>query len=179
MNCVSLVSDKGNGNTATAAVQGLRRRRPRSPATAAGLREGLLPQAPSPPLPGDLGPPPPPGLPQTHLNGYSQFGKKRMRSFYWKTIPEEQVRGKTNIWTLAASQQHRYQIGTPRPWRSCLGSRKMPPWLPLPGGRLLHSPREAREEVRVAPRRGAAPRAARFCVWVFASIPRPARGTEK
>lgn len=33
-----------------------------------------------------------------------------MRSFFWKTIPEEQVRGKTNIWTIAARPQ--YQIDT-------------------------------------------------------------------
>eukprot|EP00069_Balaena_mysticetus_P005684 bmy_18175T0 len=54
------------------------------------------------------------GLPPTsHLNGYSHLGKKkRIRSFFWKTIPEEQVRGKTNIWTLAARQQHHYQIDT-------------------------------------------------------------------
>ncbi|MBN3275212.1 FHDC1 protein, partial [Polyodon spathula] len=31
------------------------------------------------------------------------------RSFFWKTIPEEQVRGKPNIWTLTA-RQHTYQI---------------------------------------------------------------------
>ncbi|NWT68658.1 FHDC1 protein, partial [Prunella himalayana] len=36
--------------------------------------------------------------------------KKRMRSFFWKTIPEEQVRGKNNIWTIAARPQ--YQIDT-------------------------------------------------------------------
>ncbi|RXN00094.1 FH2 domain-containing protein 1 [Acipenser ruthenus] len=35
--------------------------------------------------------------------------KKRVRSFFWKTIPEEQVRGKPNIWTLAA-RRHTYQI---------------------------------------------------------------------
>ncbi|TKC33393.1 hypothetical protein EI555_001320, partial [Monodon monoceros] len=54
------------------------------------------------------------GLPPTsHLNGYSHLGKKkRIRSFFWKTIPEEQVRGKTNIWTLAAREQHHYQIDT-------------------------------------------------------------------
>ncbi|KAJ7407436.1 FH2 domain-containing protein 1 [Pitangus sulphuratus] len=33
-----------------------------------------------------------------------------MRSFFWKTIPEEQVRGKNNIWTIAARPQ--YQIDT-------------------------------------------------------------------
>ncbi|KAG7461679.1 hypothetical protein MATL_G00193730 [Megalops atlanticus] len=35
--------------------------------------------------------------------------KKRVRSFFWKTIPEEKVRAKPNIWTLASRQQQ-YQI---------------------------------------------------------------------
>ncbi|NXD83579.1 FHDC1 protein, partial [Halcyon senegalensis] len=45
------------------------------------------------------------------INGHDNHGKKkRMRSFFWKTIPEEQVRGKNNIWTIAARPQ--YQIDT-------------------------------------------------------------------
>ncbi|CAF96578.1 unnamed protein product, partial [Tetraodon nigroviridis] len=35
--------------------------------------------------------------------------KRRVRSFFWKPIPEEKVRGKPNIWTLAVRQQQ-YQI---------------------------------------------------------------------
>ncbi|KAB0370260.1 hypothetical protein FD755_018222 [Muntiacus reevesi] len=157
MNCVSLVSDKGNGNTAMAA----------------GFVTGQAPPAPPPPPPPPLGPdsgegfppsppppppppgpppvpPPPPGLPPNpHLNGYSQLGKKkRMRSFYWKTIPEEQVRGKTNIWTLAASQQHHYQIDT-KTVEELFGQQedatKASP--SRRGGSLNASSREAREEV--------------------------------
>uniref|UniRef100_A0A3Q1EM87 FH2 domain-containing protein 1-like n=1 Tax=Acanthochromis polyacanthus TaxID=80966 RepID=A0A3Q1EM87_9TELE len=35
--------------------------------------------------------------------------KRRVRSFFWKPIPEEKVRGKPNIWTMAVRQQQ-YQI---------------------------------------------------------------------
>nr|XP_020751423.1 FH2 domain-containing protein 1 [Odocoileus virginianus texanus] len=92
----------------------------------------------------------PPELPpNSHLNGYSQLGKKkRMRSFYWKTIPEEQVRGKTNIWTLAASQQHHYQIDT-KTVEELFGQQedatKASP--SRRGGSLNSSSREAREEI--------------------------------
>ncbi|XP_008937102.1 PREDICTED: FH2 domain-containing protein 1, partial [Merops nubicus] len=58
------------------------------------------------PLPGPNIP-----LPPQLINGHDNHGKKkRMRSFFWKTIPEEQVRGKNNIWTIAARPQ--YQIDT-------------------------------------------------------------------
>ncbi|XP_026989813.1 FH2 domain-containing protein 1 [Tachysurus fulvidraco] len=69
----------------------------------------FLIKAPAVPPPPPLPPPPPPqslttlGLP----NGSRR--KRRVRSFYWKPIPEEKVRGKPNIWTLAVRQQH-YQI---------------------------------------------------------------------
>lgn len=61
------------------------------------------PEGPPPPPP----PPPPPlGNPgQTHVSRK----KRRVRSFFWKTIPEEKVRGKPNIWTMAVRQQQ-YQI---------------------------------------------------------------------
>uniref|UniRef100_A0A8B9PX18 FH2 domain containing 1 n=1 Tax=Apteryx owenii TaxID=8824 RepID=A0A8B9PX18_APTOW len=64
------------------------------------------PPPPPPPLPGPNLP-----LPPQLVNGHDNHSKKkRMRSFFWKTIPEEQVRGKTNIWTIAARPQ--YQIDT-------------------------------------------------------------------
>ncbi|XP_009988300.1 PREDICTED: FH2 domain-containing protein 1, partial [Tauraco erythrolophus] len=64
------------------------------------------PPPPPPPLPGPNVP-----LPPQLVNGHDNHGKKkRMRSFFWKTIPEEQVRGKNNIWTIAARPQ--YQIDT-------------------------------------------------------------------
>ncbi|XP_072526514.1 FH2 domain-containing protein 1 [Salminus brasiliensis] len=63
---------------------------------------------PAPPLP----PPPPPPPPQTVSQPgqpHASRKKRRVRSFYWKPIPEEKVRGKPNIWTLAVRQQQ-YQI---------------------------------------------------------------------
>lgn len=193
MNCVSLVSDKGNGNTAMAA--GFMTAQappppppPPPPPLCPYSGEGLPPSPPPPPpLPGGPPvPPPPPGLPpNSHLNGYSQLGKKkRMRSFYWKTIPEEQVRGKTNIWTLAASQQHHYQIDT-KTVEELFGQQEDATMAPPSrrGGSLHSSSREAREEVREAHGGGgvgggASPHAAWFCVWVCASVPKPAGITE-
>lgn len=57
-------------------------------------------------------PPPPPPPPLPPLLGTLTHGlrkKRRVRSFYWKTIPEEKVKGKPNIWTMAVRQQQ-YQI---------------------------------------------------------------------
>ncbi|KAE8300379.1 FH2 domain-containing protein 1 [Larimichthys crocea] len=62
---------------------------------------------PPPPLP-----PPPPGAPPPPPPPFSNHNarkKRRVRSFFWKPIPEEKVRGKPNIWTLAVRQQQ-YQI---------------------------------------------------------------------
>uniref|UniRef100_A0A803Y416 FH2 domain containing 1 n=1 Tax=Meleagris gallopavo TaxID=9103 RepID=A0A803Y416_MELGA len=100
MNCLSLANDKENGALSVAA--------------------GLMSEDP----PAASPPPPPPCPQQRHpllrrcprhppalTNGHDGHSrKKRMRSFFWKTIPEEQVRGKTNIWTIAARPQ--YQIDT-------------------------------------------------------------------
>ncbi|XP_076846863.1 FH2 domain-containing protein 1 [Brachyhypopomus gauderio] len=56
-------------------------------------------------------PPPPPPLPPPVQAGllHTSRRKRRVRSFCWKPIPEEKVRGKPNIWTLAVRQQQ-YQI---------------------------------------------------------------------
>lgn len=119
MNCVSLVNDKENGDC-NVAISDL-------------ILDNIITAAPPPPPPppppplpfqnhgshpGPPPPPPPPGAPPPPPflhNGIYGHGsnnkKKRMRSFFWKTIPEEQVKGKTNIWTIAA-RQHQYQIDT-------------------------------------------------------------------
>lgn len=62
---------------------------------------------PAPPLP----PPPPPGAPPPPPLPANHGGRKkrRVRSFFWKPIPEEKVRGKPNIWTMAV-QQEKFQI---------------------------------------------------------------------
>uniref|UniRef100_A0A1A7XE92 Formin homology domain containing 1 n=1 Tax=Iconisemion striatum TaxID=60296 RepID=A0A1A7XE92_9TELE len=65
------------------------------------------PPPPLPPPPPGV-PPPPPPLASTSTN-YSGRKKRRVRSFFWKTIPEEKVRGKPNIWTMAVRQQQ-FQI---------------------------------------------------------------------
>ncbi|NXC38422.1 FHDC1 protein, partial [Penelope pileata] len=115
MNCLSLANDKENGALSVAA--GLM-----SEDTTAASPPPCPPAGapPAPPLPPTVPPPPPlppplPGpslaLPPQLTNGHDGHSrKKRMRSFFWKTIPEEQVRGKTNIWTIAARPQ--YQIDT-------------------------------------------------------------------
>ncbi|NWR58004.1 FHDC1 protein, partial [Bucorvus abyssinicus] len=125
MNCLSLVNDKENG--AIPVATGLMNE---DTTTAPQLSQPAAPPPPppcpltgappAPPLPPGMPPPPPPPpplpgpnipLPPQLINGHDNHGKKkRMRSFFWKTIPEEQVRGKNNIWTIAARPQ--YQIDT-------------------------------------------------------------------
>ncbi|XP_037352496.1 LOW QUALITY PROTEIN: FH2 domain-containing protein 1 [Talpa occidentalis] len=159
MNCVSLVSEKENGHVASAAGPMIGQAPspppppPPCPFSGAGLPPSPAPPPP-PPLPGGppLPPPPPPGPPPaSHMNGYSHHGKKkRMRSFFWKTIPEEQVRGKTNIWTLAARKQHHFQIDT-RTIEELFGQQEetSKSTLPRRGGSLNSSFREAREEITI------------------------------
>ncbi|KAK2817256.1 hypothetical protein Q5P01_025447 [Channa striata] len=69
------------------------------------------PEAPPPPPlpPPPPGAPPPPPPPVTASASHNARKKRRVRSFFWKPIPEEKVRGKPNIWTLAVRQQQ-YQI---------------------------------------------------------------------
>lgn len=170
MNCVSLASDKENGTLATAAAFMAGQTSPSAsppppppppPPPCPHSGEGFLPSPPPPlppPLPGGPPiPPPPPGLPPvSHVNGYSSLGKKkRLRSFFWKTIPEEQVRGKTNIWTLAAKQQHHYQIDK-KTIEELFGQQEDTSKASLPrrGGALNSSFRDAREEVRREPEGG-------------------------
>ncbi|NXQ84094.1 FHDC1 protein, partial [Nyctibius grandis] len=125
MNCLSLVNDKENGAipVATGLMNEDTRTAPQLSEPAAPLPPPPCPLAgapPAPPLPLGMPPPPPPPpplpgpnipVPPQLINGHDNHSKKkRMRSFFWKTIPEEQVRGKNNIWTIAARPQ--YQIDT-------------------------------------------------------------------
>ncbi|NWZ41706.1 FHDC1 protein, partial [Brachypodius atriceps] len=125
MNCLSLVNDKENGAipVATGLMSEDTTAAPQLSQPAASPPPAPCPLTgapPAPPLPPGMPPPPPPPpplpgpnipLPPQLVNGHDSHGKKkRMRSFFWKTIPEEQVRGKTNIWTIAARSQ--YQIDT-------------------------------------------------------------------
>lgn len=69
----------------------------------------LFTKSPTAPPPPPLPPPLPPQAPTTPAPPHGSRKKRRVRSFYWKPIPEEKVRGKPNIWTMAVRQQH-YQI---------------------------------------------------------------------
>uniref|UniRef100_A0A8C2V1N0 FH2 domain-containing protein n=2 Tax=Chinchilla lanigera TaxID=34839 RepID=A0A8C2V1N0_CHILA len=73
-----------------------------------------------------------------------------MRSFFWNTIPEEQVRGKANIWTLAAQEQHHFQIDT-KTIEELFGQQEdtPKPSLPKRGGPLSSSFKDARDEVTI------------------------------
>ncbi|TTH23533.1 FH2 domain-containing protein 1 [Bagarius yarrelli] len=72
-------------------------------------RSHILSEDPAAPPPPPLPPPPPPEALTMLAPPHGSRRKRRVRSFYWKPIPEEKVRGKPNIWTLAVRQQH-YQI---------------------------------------------------------------------
>ncbi|KAM9335895.1 uncharacterized protein ABDE67_020890 [Symphorus nematophorus] len=71
------------------------------------------PAPPPPPPPPLLPPPPPPPMPPLLPGLGDPVGglrkKKRVRSFFWKTIPEDQVKGRANLWTQGRVQQQ-YQI---------------------------------------------------------------------
>ncbi|NWS54606.1 FHDC1 protein, partial [Chunga burmeisteri] len=86
-------------------------------------------------------------LPPQLINGHDNHGKKkRMRSFFWKTIPEEQVRGKTNIWTIAARPQ--YQIDT-KTIEELFGQQEETKPQDLRSRSLKSSFKETKEEVSI------------------------------
>ncbi|GAB0188770.1 FH2 domain-containing protein 1 [Grus japonensis] len=100
------------------------------------------PPPPPPPLPGPNIP-----LPPQLINGHDNHGKKkRMRSFFWKTIPEEQVRGKNNIWTIAARPQ--YQIDT-KTIEELFGQQEETKPQDLRSRSLKSSFKETKEEVSI------------------------------
>ncbi|XP_061230214.1 FH2 domain-containing protein 1 [Neopsephotus bourkii] len=162
MNCLSLVNDKENG--AIPVTTGLMNEdtttTPQLSQPAAPLPPPPCPLAgapPAPPLPPGMLPPPPPPppplpgpnvpLPPQLINGHDSHGKKkRMRSFFWKTIPEEQVRGKTNIWTIAARPQ--YQIDT-KTIEELFGQQEETKPQDLRSRSLKSSFKETKEEVSI------------------------------
>uniref|UniRef100_UPI00398EABFC FH2 domain-containing protein 1 n=1 Tax=Pristiophorus japonicus TaxID=55135 RepID=UPI00398EABFC len=105
MSCLSFVNDKENASSpsVTDLVPGPPPPPPPPPPPLPGLPPG---PPPPPPPPGPPPPPPPPPPPGSHAHH-----QKRIRSFFWKTIPEEHIRGKTNIWTISA-REHSYRIDT-------------------------------------------------------------------
>ncbi|NXD64576.1 FHDC1 protein, partial [Eolophus roseicapillus] len=161
MNCLSLVNDKENGAipVSTGLMNEDTTTAPQLSQPAAPLPPPPCPLAgapPAPPLPPVMPPPPPPPpplpgpnvpLPPQLINGHDSHGKKkRMRSFFWKTIPEEQVRGKTNIWTIAARPQ--YQIDT-KTIEELFGQQEETKPQDLRSRSLKSSFKESKEEVSI------------------------------
>ncbi|KAM6346171.1 FH2 domain-containing protein 1 [Podargus strigoides] len=161
MNCLSLVNDKENG--AIPVATGLMNE---DTTTASQLSQPAAPPPPppcpltgappAPPLPPGMPPPPPPPpplpgpnipVPPQLINGHDNHSKKkRMRSFFWKTIPEEQVRGKNNIWTIAARPQ--YQIDT-KTIEELFGQQEETKPQDLRSRSLKSSFKETKEEVSI------------------------------
>uniref|UniRef100_A0A8D0HF91 FH2 domain containing 1 n=1 Tax=Sphenodon punctatus TaxID=8508 RepID=A0A8D0HF91_SPHPU len=84
---------------------------------------------------------PPPGL-----QDFCENKKKRIRSFFWKTIPEEQVRGKNNIWTIPASQN--YQIDS-KTIEEFFGQQEEATTLDSRSRSCRRSFKETREEINI------------------------------
>ncbi|OCT97000.1 FH2 domain-containing protein 1 [Xenopus laevis] len=149
MNCVSLVNDKENGDCNVVITELMVEQLPLPPP------QPPPPPPPPPPLPFQHvppppplpGAPPPPPLPHQEGNEHGNNSKRnRMRNFFWKTIPEEQVRGKNNIWTMAA-RQHQYQIDTKTIEELFSQQDEPKSRLIKPKGNLRSSFRETKEEV--------------------------------
>ncbi|XP_058048486.1 FH2 domain-containing protein 1 [Ahaetulla prasina] len=157
MNCVSLVNDKENG--AISAEAGLMigdtnepeeqpPPPPPLPPPCFSIEDGLLPSSAGVPPPP---PPPPPNLSRSSvsqlLNGHGHLSKKkRIRSFFWKTIPEEQVRGKNNIWTIGAKQN--YQIDT-KTIEEFFGQQEEPAPLESRSRSLRRSFKDSKQEINI------------------------------
>lgn len=114
---------------------------------------------PPPPPPPPLLPPPPPPMPPLLPGLGNPVGgmrkKKRVRSFFWKTIPEDQVKGRPNLWTQGGVQQQ-YQIDVKTIeelfGQDCQSNSKA---TSTRGGKTRSSFREAKEEVTILdPKRG-------------------------
>ncbi|KAK7909972.1 hypothetical protein WMY93_014656 [Mugilogobius chulae] len=106
---------------------------------------------PPPPMPPHLPPPPPPLLPPPLLPGLGDpsMGLRRnksVRKLFWKTIPEHQVKGRSNLWTQGPVEQHQIDAQTIEELfghSDCPNSKT----LPTRGGRGRTSFRETKEEV--------------------------------
>ncbi|KAL0970584.1 hypothetical protein UPYG_G00244040 [Umbra pygmaea] len=66
------------------------------------------PAPPCTPIPPPPPPPPPPPELGDPTGGLRR--QRRIRSFFWKPIPEEKVKGRANVWTQPPVQQQHYQI---------------------------------------------------------------------
>uniref|UniRef100_A0A3B3U0H3 FH2 domain-containing protein n=1 Tax=Poecilia latipinna TaxID=48699 RepID=A0A3B3U0H3_9TELE len=74
--------------------------------------------------------------------------KKRVRSFFWKTIPAEQVKGHANLWTQGPVQQD-FQIDVQKIEELFTQSDGPPVSMLTRGGKTRVSFREAKDEVSI------------------------------
>lgn len=110
---------------------------------------------PPPPAPPPPPPPPPPAPMPPLLPGLGDPAgglrkKKRVRSFFWKTIPEDQVKGRANLWTQGRVQQQ-YEIDV-RTIEELFGQNdchSKAKSTPTRGGKSRSSFRETKEEVSI------------------------------
>ncbi|XP_060887642.1 FH2 domain-containing protein 1-like [Labrus mixtus] len=115
---------------------------------------------PPPPPPPLLPPPPPPPMPPLLPGlGNPEGGlrkKKRVRSFFWKTIPEDQVKGRANLWTQGqVQQQFQIDVQTIEELFGQNDSQSNGKAALARGGKTRSSFREAKEEVTILdPKRG-------------------------
>uniref|UniRef100_A0A3B5LHD1 FH2 domain-containing protein n=1 Tax=Xiphophorus couchianus TaxID=32473 RepID=A0A3B5LHD1_9TELE len=88
-----------------------------------------------------------PGDPSVYNPG-GMKKKKRVRSFFWKTIPAEQVKGHANLWTQGPVQQD-FQIDVQKIEELFTQSDGPPVSTPTRGGKTRVSFREAKDEVSI------------------------------
>ncbi|KAM4536374.1 uncharacterized protein PAE49_021008 isoform 1-T2 [Odontesthes bonariensis] len=126
---------------------------PPSPSTFSEIKETQtrLSDPPPPPPPPIPPPPPPPLLPLAPGLGDPTVGlkkKRRVRSFFWKTIPVEQVKGRANLWTQGQVQQH-FQIDVQKIEELFGQNDRRGDASATGGGRTRASFREIKEEVSI------------------------------
>ncbi|XP_072232050.1 uncharacterized protein [Leuresthes tenuis] len=123
---------------------------PPSPSTFSEIKETKI-RLPDPPPPLPIPPPPPPLLPLAPGLGDPTLGlkkKRRVRSFFWKTIPVEQVKGRANLWTQGQVQQH-FQIDVQKIEELFGQNDRQTDVSGTRGGRTRASFREIKEEVSI------------------------------
>ncbi|XP_052351684.1 FH2 domain-containing protein 1-like [Oncorhynchus keta] len=107
------------------------------------------PPLPPPPPPPPCGPPPPPPPPGA-VDPIGGIKKRRVRSFFWKPIPEDQVKGRTNLWTqLPVQQQYYIDVQTIEELFSQTDCQSSGVTSVTRGGKARGSLRETKDEISI------------------------------
>ncbi|XP_078100399.1 uncharacterized protein LOC144513255 [Sander vitreus] len=107
------------------------------------------PPPPPPPPPPIPPPPPPPLLPGLGNPVGGLTRKKSVRSFFWKTIPEDKVKGRANLWTQGQVQQHQIDVQTIEELFSTNDHQSKAKAMPTSGEKPRSSYGEPKEEVTI------------------------------